>query len=200
MTKSMFVSSESGFQNIDDAPRDIAFWKERLRMKLGKKFLENQDGNAASYVVIPTTGIVTPITTILGSDSKTRQADFDALVSGRDIKVNPYLHDGVVQYPNSANPGQPGNMVIAGHSSYWLSGLGRYKTVFGNMIEVDAGEEVWVYERQADKSYKLYRYRVSASYNTTPSDVDVLVPTGGSQITLFTCTPIGGLSGRWIVK
>lgn len=43
-------------------------------------------------------------------------------------------------------------------------------------------------------------YSVQASYNTTPTDVSVLKPTLADQITLITCTPIGGVSGRWIVK
>mgnify|MGYP000237533943 CR=1 FL=1 len=94
-------------------------------------------------------------------------------------------------------------MVVAGHSSYWNRDAGRYKTVFGNLMELDAGEEVWVYTQSStEKSgYALHRYRVNASYNTDPTNVSVLLPDGDKKIiTLFTCTPVGGLSGRWIVR
>lgn len=133
----MFSSETSGV-SLADASEDVNFWKERLKTKLGKKYLKEEDGNAAAYIVVPTTGIVTPITTILGSKSKTKNIDFTKLVSGKEIQVNPYLHDGVLHYPRSADPAMEGNAIYAGHSSYWSSGLGRYKTVFGNLIELDA--------------------------------------------------------------
>ena len=69
-------------------------------------------------------------------------------------------------------------MVVAGHSSYWKADRGRYKTVFGNLMELDAGEEVWVYTKSSiEKSgYILHRDRVTASYNTDPTNVGVLLP------------------------
>jgi hypothetical protein len=38
------------------------------------------------------------------------------------------------------------------------------------------------------------------SYNTDDKNTSVLEPGFGKNLTLFTCTPIGGLSGRWIIK
>jgi len=38
------------------------------------------------------------------------------------------------------------------------------------------------------------------SYNTDDWDTSVLNPGKGKNLTLFTCTPIWGLSGRWIIK
>jgi len=38
------------------------------------------------------------------------------------------------------------------------------------------------------------------SYNTDDSDTSVLNPGKGKNLTLFTCTPIGGIVGRWIIK
>ncbi len=80
---------------------------------------------------------MTPITTILGSKSKNKDTDFNRLISGKEIQVNQYLHDGILHYPRSAELGSEGNAIYAGHSSYWSSGLGRYKTVFGNLMELD---------------------------------------------------------------
>lgn len=39
-----------------------------------------------------------------------------------------------------------------------------------------------------------------ASYNTNPKDVEVLLSGVGKNLTLFTCTPVGGIDGRWIIK
>ena len=33
-----------------------------------------------------------------------------------------------------------------------------------------------------------------------PSEVSILDPGIGKNLTLFTCTPIGGINGRWVVK
>jgi hypothetical protein len=38
------------------------------------------------------------------------------------------------------------------------------------------------------------------SYNTDDKNTSVLEPGFGKNLTLFTCTPIGGLSGRWIIE
>jgi LPXTG-site transpeptidase (sortase) family protein len=125
-------------------------------------------------------------------------SDRTSVIAGKDIHVNPYLRNGVLHYPNSALAGELGNMVIAGHSSYWYSDTaGLYKTAFGFLPTVDTGEEVWIYKRSLDTKSKKYthtryRYRVTASYNTNPYDVGVLIPEKGKKLlTLFTCTPIG---------
>jgi len=92
--------------------------------------------------------------------------------------------------------------VIAGHSSFFKNAPGRYKTVFANLMELDPGEEVWVFSKQgAHGDMKLYRYLVTNSYNTNPQDGKIVLPSTGSAIlTLFTCTPVGGIDGRWIIR
>lgn len=77
------------------------------------------------YIVIPTTGVVTPVMSI---PEDTR--DFSILVSGKETNVQPYLQNGVLHYPKTANPGEYGNMVVAGHSSYFTWSPGRFKTIF----------------------------------------------------------------------
>lgn len=105
-------------------------------------------------------------------------------------------------YPGTHNSGYGsiGNTVIFGHSSYFKSDSGRYKTHFQKIIELEAGEEIWIYQRQDDGTYRRYRYVTTASYDTKPTDVSVLDPGIGKNLTLFTCTPIGNITGRWIVK
>jgi sortase (surface protein transpeptidase) len=89
--------------------------------------------------------MITPVNTLA-----TGSSDYTRLVNGREIDVNPYLRDGVMVYPGtqSGGYGTVGNTVIFGHSSYYASDSGRYKTHFQKIIELDPDDEVWVYQRQ----------------------------------------------------
>ncbi len=163
--------------------------------------LPEKDRNALTYVVIPTSGIITPIT-----EADPGSIDHKTIVSGKRININPYLKAGAMHYPNSAFGWEIGNMIISGHSSYWKKDDGRYKTVFGLLPTTDIWEEVWVMQRVRDQEtnkikYKIFRYQVKSSYNTNPYNVNILTQDQNKkEITLITCTPIGGLTGRWIVK
>ena len=154
-----------------------------------------QDKDADVFVVVPKLWIITPIVDIPGWSD-----DFETLIDGREIDINPYLKDGAVHYPNSAIPWQVGNFIAAGHSSYYNDD-GRYHTIFTSLPLTDIWDEVRVYSRAfTGEPYRLFKYRVSASYNTDPSDVEVLLPWQWANLTLFTCTPVGWLEGRWIIK
>jgi len=174
-------------KSLKNAPTDIVYWTEQL---------PEQDKNANLYIVIPSVGVVTPIIDIPEWDKA-----FSTLVSGKDATLSQYLNNGVLHYPRTPNPGEYGNMVIAGHSSYYTWSPGRYNTVFWPIIALDANKQVWVYKKNAKNTYDLYRYKITASYNTKPTDTSVMLPTyGKKEITLYTCTPIGGISGRWIIR
>ena len=97
-------------------------------------------------------------------------------------------------------PGQKGNSFIYGHSSDYAYKQGMYNTIFRTLPQVDAGEEVWAYVRQADGSYKRFVYRVSQSYKTDKYDTGTLLPGNGKSMTLSTCVPIGSDAERWIVR
>lgn len=167
---------------------DIDFWKQ---------VLVQQDRDAQKYIVIPSNGMVVPI-----NEVKEKTSDFDEMINGREIDVNKYLQNGGVEYPGTSKNwyGELGNKVIFAHSSYWKEDAGRYKTHFQKIIELDVNEEVWVYEKTSSGEYKRFVYIVSSSYNTDESDVDVLKPGIWKNLTLFTCTPIWGTAGRWIIQ
>ena len=167
---------------------DLSFWLSDV---------PEIDRNRDEYIVLPSNGMITPINVV-----PNESADYSKLVNGREINVNQYLKSGVLVYPgtNSLGYGSVGNTVIFGHSSYFKNDTGRYKTHFQKIIELESGEEIWVYQKQEDASYKRFRYIVTTSYNTPSSDTSVLAAGIGKNLTLFTCTPIGGISGRWIVQ
>lgn len=148
-----------------------------------------------AYLVIPTMGLVVPIV-----DVPNGSQDYATLAAGKTISINTYLQNGVMHYPQTAGPGEQGNMFIFGHSNGVVSWPGEFNSVFakGMGLEV-AVDQIWVFKRENGGEFDLYKYDVVASYNTTPQNVNVMLRDGeGADITLSMCTDI--LGGRWIVK
>ncbi|MBI2638190.1 class D sortase [Candidatus Peregrinibacteria bacterium] len=105
------------------------------------------------------------------------------------------LKNGVIHYPGTALPGDNGNVVITGHSSYYVWDPGRFKDVFALLHDVKMGDRIVVYFNQ-----KKYIYEVNKIKVVLPKDVDVLGPSPTEQLTLITCTPIGTNLKRLIVQ
>ncbi len=98
------------------------------------------------------------------------------------------LEEGPGHYPGSALPGQPGNLAIAGHRTTWLHPFYNLQAVRpGDPIVVTFGGERWVYTAQWIKP-------------VSPSDVAVVAPTTGWDLTLTTCNPRFSAAQRLIVR
>ncbi len=86
----------------------------------------------------------------------------------------------------SALPGDAGNIIIYGHNT---------RKIFGRLIEKKPGDYVSV--TTADG--KLHQYRIFQTFTVSPSRTDLLSPTTGETLTLYTCT--GFLdSKRFVVR
>lgn len=167
------------------APSDMTYWQW---------LLPEQDRDESLYIVIPTLWLVAPIVTVPEGSR-----DYITMIDGKEIDINSYLVDGVMHYPGSSFPGEEGNMIVFGHSNFYKKWAGRYKTIFADIMQLDVWvDELWVYEKQEDASYKRFIYSIEQSYETHPTDVAILQPRWGKEITVFACT--NGLAGRWIVK
>ncbi len=103
-----------------------------------------------------------------------------------ETDIQSALRSGVVHYPGTALPGENGNVVLTGHSSYYTWDPGRFKDVFALLHGVNVGDKVVVFFNQ-----KKYIYQIVEKKVVLPEQVDVLGPTNSEQITLITCTPIG---------
>ncbi len=112
-----------------------------------------------------------------------------------ELEMQDALKDGVVHYPGTSLPGQSGNVVITGHSSYFPWDPGRYKDVFALLHDVVEGDKIVVYYEQ-DK----YVYEVNEIEIVLPEDIDVLKQTPSDKLTLITCTPVGTNLKRLIVS
>lgn len=143
---------------------------------------------ADDRIIIPRINQNTPIVKV-SSDSLIKR-DWNAL----EKDMQKALQNGVVHYPGTSLPGQTGNTVITGHSSYFPWDPGRFKDVFALLHEVKISDKLVIYYEQ-DK----FLYEVTDIKVVLPEDVDVLKQTPGNQLTLITCTPIGTNLKRLIV-
>ncbi|MBI2975799.1 MAG: class D sortase [Chloroflexi bacterium] len=86
------------------------------------------------------------------------------------------LRLGVGHYQESANPGERGNLVFAGHNDIY--------EVFRYLADLKPGDEVAVYTAS-----QSYRYVIRGWRLVEPTDVAVLEPTADPTITLISCYP-----------
>jgi LPXTG-site transpeptidase (sortase) family protein len=114
--------------------------------------------------------------------------------AGLEADIQEALKGGVVHYPGTAEPGQNGNVVVTGHSSYFPWDPGRFKDVFALLHDVVVGDEILIYNDQ-----KPYRYTVTEKTIVLPDKIDVLTQQGEDKLTLITCTPVGTNLKRLIV-
>jgi LPXTG-site transpeptidase (sortase) family protein len=77
-------------------------------------------------------------------------------------------------YPQSAWPGQRGDVGLAAHNVYWLR--------LGDLV---AGDAIVL-----DTRYGSFRYRVTGTRIVSPTDAWVLRPEADRQLTLTTCWPL----------
>jgi sortase A len=90
--------------------------------------------------------------------------------------------------PDTALPGDAGNVVLAGHRDTFFRPLRRLRT--GDVIDIRTREGA-------------FAYLVESASVVTPSDVWVLEPTGGPTLTLITCYPfsfLGAAPYRFVVR
>lgn len=139
-------------------------------------------------VIIPRINQNVPVVGV--SSENLIKRDWNAL----EKDIQSALQDGVVHYPGTAQPGQNGNVVITGHSSYFAWDPGRFKDVFALLHQVEVGDEVIVYYNQKQYFYKVYDKKV-----VMPDQVDVLTQSGDNRLTLITCTPVGTNLKRLVV-
>lgn len=104
------------------------------------------------------------------------------------------LQIGVVRYPNGVALGQPGVVVVAGHSTGepWK---GRYRFAFLNARKLQPGDAIHV-----DHAGVRYTYRVSGQRLIRPREMPFLESSAThSQLTLVTCWPLWTTQQRLLV-
>ncbi len=98
------------------------------------------------------------------------------------------LRRAVGHIPETALPGQSGNVALAGHRD----------SFFRPLRNIRSGDVITLKTRNAE-----FQYRVESTAVVPPSDVSVLQPSGGPTLTLITCFPfyyIGAAPNRFVVR
>lgn len=110
---------------------------------------------------------------------------------------NQDLKKSLIQYPNTAPPGQLGNTVVFGHSVLpQFFDAQNYYTIFSTLYTLSLADPIYV-------TYDgvTYTYRVEEIFEVLPTDLSVLEQRFDQRtITLITCTPPGTYLKRLIIK
>ncbi|HEX8229742.1 MAG TPA: sortase [Chloroflexia bacterium] len=93
----------------------------------------------------------------------------------------------VGHHEGTANPGDVGNVVLAGHRDI-------NSALFRELDRLQPGDEVFVSNGLGE-----YRYLVEESLVVSPDYVEVMDPTNDKRLTLITCTPLGLATQRLVV-
>lgn len=103
------------------------------------------------------------------------------------------LQNGVVHYPNTANPGEKGNAYYFGHSSDYAWAKGSYKEVFRQLPEIATGADIYISNEST-----TYHYRVRETRVIESNDTSVLTQGDEYLLTLQTSYPVGTAQKRFI--
>ena len=107
------------------------------------------------------------------------------VVQGDSLKI---LQHAVGHLPETALPGEWGNVVLAGHRD----------SFFRPLRNIQSGDAITLKTSGGD-----LRYEVESTSVVPPSDVQVLEPSSGRTLTLITCFPfyyVGPAPNRFVVR
>ncbi|MBP9779844.1 class E sortase [Candidatus Gracilibacteria bacterium] len=106
------------------------------------------------------------------------------------------LRKGVVRYPDTARPGEIGNVFIFGHSSNYPWVKSEYNDIFALLDTLKDGDDVVIFYGQ-----KKFTYRITDRAIVKPGDMEVLESRDPNkkELALMTCWPIGTTLERIIL-
>lgn len=153
------------------------------------------DGQIASDV--PSAAQVAHVSTVtrvvipsIALDSKVVEVGWNAQeVNGKVVAIWDVAEYAIGQHHGSANPGEGGNVVLAGH-------VGGYGHAFRDLFYVHPGEPVIVYSNGQEFLYivqeRLIVEEDDASVAQRIENAKLIAPTDHEQITMLTCWPPKG--------
>ncbi len=97
------------------------------------------------------------------------------------------LKRGVGQHIGSADPGQPGNVVLSAHNDI-------YGELFRHLDELEEGDEIILHTQTREVTYRVLYQRI-----VPPTEVSVMEPASDPIVTLISCYPYLINSDRIVV-
>lgn len=133
-----------------------------------------------SRVIIPSIAV----------DSKVVEVGWDVVEqNGQRLAVWQVAEYAVGQHKGSANPGERGNVVLAGH-------VGGYGKVFRDLYYVKPGDEITIYSNGQQYLYVVQERLVLLEEGVSPeqraANARYIEPTDHEVVTLITCWPPKG--------
>ena len=104
------------------------------------------------------------------------------------------LTKGAVRYPGSGVPGEEGNVLIFGHSSYLPVVQNQAYKAFNGIQDLKEGEPIFVVGET-----QVYVYAVEEVQKANTSTGEIPLSIDGAKLTLATCDTFGAKSDRFIV-
>lgn len=112
------------------------------------------------------------------------------------VRIDYDLSKHLVHYSGNTQPGERGNTVIFGHSSFpYFFNPADYTTIFATLHTLEEGDEILLSLNSVQ-----YRYKIVSMFITDPEDISIFTPSSESLLTLVTCTPPGTVWKRLIVQ
>lgn len=119
----------------------------------------------------------------------TEVVEVASIIDGDDW-IWPIPPDVAGHHLGSANPGEPGNIVISGHVDTHAG-----PNVFAPLLRVEPGHEVTL-----ESSLGAFNYRVQSVSIVPHTDIGVLLQVPYEILTLITCVPVGAYLDRLVVQ
>ncbi len=104
------------------------------------------------------------------------------------------LLTGAVRYPGSGVPGEEGNVLMFGHSSYLPVVHNQAYKAFNDIQKLKEGDPIFVLGEK-----KVYIYAVEKVEESNTATGEIPLAISGSKLTLATCDTFGAKSDRFIV-
>jgi sortase A len=149
---------------------------------------------APSSVAADTTTLPVPVAP--PAEDATEPLQSIGQISIPRLKLNDDLYEGVAlstldhgpgHWPGTAMPGQPGNVVVAGHRV-------SHSKPFRYIDQLQPGDEVDFTVNGA-----VYTYVVQSHEVVDPSAIRIIDQTPAATATLFACHPPGSVAERYVV-
>src|SRR5215213_4223600 len=126
----------------------------------------------------------------IGVDSKVVEVGWDVEQQGdQQVAIWQVAKYAVGQHRGSANPGEGGNVVLAGH-------VGGYGKVFRDLFYVKPGDQITLYSGAQQYLYTVQERLILDEEHVPPeqqaANARYIAPTGHEVVTLVTCWPPKG--------
>jgi sortase A len=126
----------------------------------------------------------------IGVDSKVIEVGWDVeQQNGQQVAIWQVAKYAVGQHRGSANPGEGGNVVLAGH-------VGGYGKVFKDLFYVKPGDQITLYSQGQQYLYtvreRLLVTEEGVSSEQHAANAQLIAPTDQEIVTLVTCWPATG--------